>query len=71
MLFGALAQEIAVKGEEGEECSGGFVCKDRGKWGSNVLIYFRLFEFLTHLLCILIHIIVCHSSRAMGHNSLT
>lgn len=27
----------------------GFVWKDR-KWDSNILIYFSLFEFLTHLL---------------------
>lgn len=31
-------------------------------WDSNVLIYLRLFEFLTHLLCI-----VCHTYMNAGH----
>lgn len=38
-----------MKKKEEAKVAEGFVWKDRGKWDFNVLIYFRLLGFLTHL----------------------
>lgn len=58
MLSGNLTQAIAVEGEEGRgvESSGGICLKDRGKLGSDILLYFRLFGSLTHVY----HRVSCH-----------